>query len=98
MLLKLWGRAGDRGGRWWWWHQALHRQQQCGEPLLSLLVLKEDGPPYSTFPHLTVRLQYLKLLPSGNCVSFVFFSSYTPEIMQCDMASGIVLTHLCSCY
>lgn len=38
------------------------------------------------------------LLPNSNCVGFVFLSSYTSGITQCDMADGMILTHLCSCY
>lgn len=38
------------------------------------------------------------LLPNGSYVGLVFLSSYTSEITRHDMANGIILTHLCSCY
>lgn len=34
----------------------------------------------------------------SNCVSFVFLSRYISEVKQCDVANGIILTHLCGCY
>lgn len=48
----------------------------------ALLVLKEDGPPYSVFLHLTVRLQYLKQ---------AWISLFTQQQHGSEMAVVLVL-------